>query len=325
MVFEMILRFHLILLLTGACCAYSQAPSSKALGTVTESADPCSRGAGPIPNTTCRQLQVACPGVKTITVQVRITEPAAGVPYRGTVVMGSGGSGNVFYAGPEGGRPLVEDIAAMGFRVVDRAWDGGWPTQEGGLIQESGRYATLLTWIHDHIHKGGRFVATGNSGGSAEISYALTTWGRGDILDVAIPTSGPPLGRLDYACVRQISPEWASLCSSIIPKGVMECESGCMLGPNNAVCKQVVPNPTQEQLLEDSVMHSGAVVNYPKTKVYFLYGAHDCGEPVPIGLTYATKVTSWKEIRFVPHTPHALFSTPEGRAAIKTAIEEGTK
>ena len=47
-------------------------------------------------------------------------------------------------------------------------------------------------------------------------------------------------------------------------------------------------------------------------------------EPVPIGLTYATKVTSQKTIRFVPHTPHALFSTPEGRAAIEKAIEEGT-
>jgi hypothetical protein len=58
--------------------------------------------------------------------------------------------------------------------------------------------------------------------------------------------------------------------------------------------------------------------------VYFLYGARDCGEPVPIGLTYATKVTSQKSIQFVPRTPHALFSTPEGRQAIKRAIEQGT-
>jgi len=218
----------------------------------------------------------------------------------------------------------VKDIAAMGFRVVDRSWAGGWPTAEGGLVKESCRYATLLTWVHDHLHKGGKFVATGNSGGSAEISYALTTWGRGDILDVAIPTSGPPLGRLDYACVKEASPEWASLCASIIPKGVMECASGCILGPANAVCKQVSGDPTLEQLLEDSVMHPGAVVNYPTTKVYFLFGAHDCGEPVPIGLTYATKVTSEKSIQFVPRTPHPLFSTPEGREAIRNAIKTGT-
>jgi hypothetical protein len=139
--------------------------------------------------------------------------------FGGTVVVGSGGNGAGFYGGQEGGGILVGDIAAMGFRVVDRAWDGGWTTQEGGLVNQSCRYATLLTWIHDHIHTGGKFVATGNSGGSAEISYGLTTWGRGDILDVAIPTSGPPLGRLDYACVRQASPEWASLCDDHCPQG----------------------------------------------------------------------------------------------------------
>ena len=71
-------------------------------------------------------------------------------------------------------------------------------------------------------------------------------------------------------------------------------------------------------------MHPGAVVNYPTTKVYFLFGAHDCGEPVPIGLTYATKVTSEKSIQFVPRTPHPLFSTPEGREAIRNAIKTGT-
>jgi hypothetical protein len=308
----------------GGWCAFSQAPSGPVLGSVAELKEPCKAGPASMAGTTCRQLQVTCPGLKPIAVQIRTTEPAAGVPFRGTVVVGSGGSGGGFYAGQEGGRLLVGDVAAMGFRVVDRAWDGGWTTQEGGLRKESCRYATLLTWIHDHLHTRGQFVATGNSGGSAEISYALTTWGRGDILDVAIPTSGPPLGRLDYACVKQASPEWASLCASIVPKGVMECTPGCILGPDNGVCKQVSPNPTPQQLLDDSVVHPGAVLDYPKTRVYFLYGAHDCGEPVPIGLTYATKVTSQKSIQFVPHTPHALFSTPEGREAIKKAIEQGT-
>jgi hypothetical protein len=292
------------------------------LGAVSESAEPCP--AGPIADTACRRLAVACPELKPIEVRIRITEPAAGVPFRGTVVMGSGGNGSGFYAGQPGGQILVKEVAAMGFRVVDRDWAGGWTTAEGGLRKESRRYATLLTWVHDHVHKGGKFVATGNSGGSAEISYALTTWGRGDILDVAIPTSGPPLGRLDYACVKQASPEWAALCASIVPKGVMECPSTCILGPANGVCKQVSAEPTPEQLLDDSVMHPGALLNYPKTKVYFLFGAHDCGEPVPIGLTYATKVASEKSIQFVPGTPHPLFSTPEGREAIRKAIHLGT-
>ena len=332
------------------CCAFWQAraQSRPALGDVVELKEPCKKGPGEIPNTSCQTLKVSCPGVRPLQVQIRITEPAAGVPFRGTVVVGSGRGGSGFYAGLDnsagigknridaleaahGGATLVQEVAAMGFRVVDRAWEGenGWTTSEAGFVKESCRYATLLTWIHDHIHKQGKFVATGNSGGSAEISYALTTWGRGDILDVAIPSSGPPLGRLDLACVKQPSPEWASLCASIVPKGVMECTPVCVLG-TSGVCQETGPNPTPQQLLEDSVVHPGAVLNYPKTKVYFLYGAHDCGghgpsgEPVTIGLTYANKVTSQKVIRFVPHTPHALFSTPEGRAAIEKAINEGT-
>ena len=328
------LRWKLALLLFAGCCrAPSQipTPNAAALGRVAESQEACP--AGPIAGTVCRQLQVMCPSLRPLPTQIRITEPAAGVPFRGTVVMGSGGDGAGFYAGPEGGRILVGEIAAMGFRVVDKSYEGGTNTFEGGLKKQSCHYAALLTWIHDHIHKGGKFVATGNSGGSADIGYALTTWGRGDILDVAILTSGPPLSRLDYACVKEASPEWASLCASIVPKGVMECTPACILGPprspvdsfvyKTGVCRQVSPGETPEQLLDDSVVHPGAVLDYPKTRVYFLYGAQDCREPVPIGLTYATRVTSRKSIQFVPRTPHALFSTPEGRQAIKRAIEEG--
>jgi hypothetical protein len=280
-------------------------------------------------------LEVRAPALKALAVEVRVTEPAAGVPYRGTVVLGSGGDGAGFYAGQDGGKILATEVAGMGFRVVDRSWNGGWITDEGGMRKESARYATLLTWVRENVHQGGKFVATGNSGGSAEIGYALTTWGRGEILDVAIPTSGPPVARLDYACVKKATPEWGELCAKIVPKGATECGTqACVLGPprspaesfvyKSGVCRQVGLDATVEELWADSVVHPGAVLSYPKTKVYFLYGAQDCGEPVPNGLTFATAVTSEKTIRFVPKTPHALFSTAEGRAAIELAIREGT-
>jgi hypothetical protein len=310
---------HLKWILLLSCCS---SVSAATLGSVAESAESCP--AGPLANTTCRRLQVSCDGMKTIDVQIRITEPASGATLRGTVVMGSGAGGNSFYAGGEDGQSLVKSLTAMGFRTVDRAWTGGWTTHEGGLKKESCRYATLLTWVHDKLHTRGAFVATGNSGGSAEIGYALTTWRRGDILDLAVPTSGPPIARLDLACVKQATPEWSALCSSIVPKGVMECTSACILGTQNDVCKQLNTEPSLDQLLSDSVVHPDALLAYPKTRVHFLYGAHDCGEPVPIGLTYATKVTSEKEIEFVPGTPHALFSTPQGREAIRKAIDKGT-
>jgi len=280
--------------------------------------------AGPVANTSCKVVVLSCPEIKDLRAQVRITEPDKSKPLRGTVVLGSGGNGGTFYAGPTAVQGLVSDLAAMGFRVVDRQWDGGWVTSEGGLKKQACRYATLLTWVHDTLHTGGKFVATGNSGGSAEIGYALTAYGRGSILDVAIPTSGPPTARLDYVCAAQPTEEWTNLCASIIPKGQVECKVGCMLGPGNGVCKQVSATPTTEQLLNDSVVHPGAVFNYPKTKMYFLFGKLDCGEPVPAGLAYAASVTSEKVVHFVANTPHALFSTQEGRDAVKTAINMGT-
>jgi hypothetical protein len=270
-------------------------------------------------------VTVSCPGLKDLGARIRITEPAAGKALRGTVVLGSGGNGAGFYAAAPPVQGMVRDLSAMGFLVVDRSWDGGWVTQEGGLKLEACRYATLLTWIHDTLHRGGKFVATGNSGGSAEIGYALTTYGRAAILDVAIPTSGPPVARLDYTCAPAASPEWAALCASMIPAGAIECKPGCMLGPGNAVCRQVTAQPTAAQLLEDSVVHPGASLDYPKTRLYFLFGATDCGEPVPAGLAYALRVTSEKAIQFVPRTPHELMSTAEGREAIRKAIDEGVR
>lgn len=294
------------------------------LGKVVELPEACPAGAGAVARTACRQVIVGCPGLKDLRAQIRVTDPAAGRRLRGTVVLGSGGNGAGFYAVPGAVQALVGELAEMGFLVVDRAWDGGWVTQEGGLKPEACRYATLLTWIHHTVHRGGKFAATGNSGGSAEIGYALTTYGRGAILDVAIPTSGPPVARLDYTCAAQATPEWAALCASIVPVGAMQCQPGCMLGPNNGVCKQVTPQPTAAQLLEDSVVHPDAVLDYPKTRLYFLFGALDCAEPVPAGLTWAIKVTSEKAIDFVPRTPHALMSTAEGREAIRRAIDQGT-
>jgi hypothetical protein len=289
------------------------------LGKVAELPDACPAGAGGLPKTACRQVTVSCPGLRDLRAQLRITQPVGTL--RGTVVLGSGGNGAGFYAAQPPVQALVRDLSDMGFLVVDRSWDGGWVTKEGGLKLEACRYATLLTWVHDTLHRGGKFVATGNSGGSAEIGYALTTYGRAAILDAAIPTSGPPLSRLDYTCAARPTPEWTSLCASLIPEGAIECKPGCMLGPANDVCKQVADHPTSQQLLNDSVVHPGAEFDYPHTRVDFFFGADDCGEPVPAGLAYASKITSEKAIHFVPRTPHALFSTPEGREAIRKAIE----
>jgi hypothetical protein len=318
---------QILVMLTSGLSSAAAAQTVPALGSVVEVAGQCS--SGPVANTTCRRVHVNAPGIKAVEAQLRITEPATGIVARGTVLLGSGGPGSEFYGSYPGGQKIVEDLSAMGFLVVDRAWTGGWSRNESGWRKQSCRYATLLTWVHDHLHRGGKLVVTGNSGGAQEIGYALTTWSRGNILDVAVLTSGPPLARLDYVCVREPSAEWSQLCASIVQPGVMECRASCTIADFKGVpianafhCTQLSAQSSLAQHRADSVLHEDAVLNYPKTRVHFLFGALDCSHTVPQGLLHENKVTSEKYVQFVPKTPHLISSTPEGRAAILNAIEK---
>lgn len=295
------------------------------LGEVLLLPDACPQGSGSIPGTVCLRLEVRCEGLQPVRVSLRVAPPATGVPVRGTVIFSSGGGGTGFYGSTSGGISLFQSLAAMGFQVVDRAWDGpnGWTTAEAGLRSESRRYAALLTWVFENVHAQGAFVASGNSGGSAEVGYALTTWQRDEILDLAVPTSGPAVARLDYACGQPTPLEWLAMCPAIVPPGALQCTPSCTLSPGNGVCNQLPGTPTIADLREDSVMHTTARVHHPATRVHFLYGALDCGQSVPMGLTWSLNVTSDKVIEFVPNTPHGMSSTVEGREAIRHAIDIG--
>jgi len=288
-----------------------------------------------VPNSKCQVVQVSCPNLKPLLCDLDVTSPTTSPStWRGTVVMGSGEGGHGFYGGQTGGKSIIERLVALGFQVVDRSWEdtSGWTTNEAGNVVETCRYASMLTWVHANLHKVGKFVATGNSGGSAEISYALSTWDRGGILDLALPTSGPPLGRLDYACAAPGTPQytyWAAHCLDKVPTAQMQCPTGetCFLAPQADVCIQNPQwggRPTEAELLGDSVAHPGAAMSYPNL-VHFLYGEQDCAEPVPIGLSYSTNITSKTIIGYVPNTPHELYSTQEGQDAIVNAIDDGTK
>ncbi len=175
------------------------------------------------------------------------------------------------------------------------------------------------------MHITGAFCASGNSGGAAEIGYALTTWNRGEILDLAVPTSGPAVARLDYACQSPRLEEWKAISDTIIPSGAMNCDPPITLSPQDGVCLQCNDTPSHETLQFDSVVHPDALLHYSNTRLHFIYGANDCNGPsVPIGLTWSTNVTSEKVIEFVPNTSHVIVLSAEGREAIRIAIDKGT-
>ena len=133
------------------------------LGTVTVSGSPCTGGVGNLPGTLCQRFFVGGLGNVPIEVELRITDPV--IAPIGTVLMSSGGDGTGFYADLPGGERLLTDLVAAGFRVVDRRWLTGWFTTGEGFLQQSGRYATLVTWVHDNLQIGPAFCVSGNSAG----------------------------------------------------------------------------------------------------------------------------------------------------------------
>lgn len=287
------------------------------LGAVTSSAQGCTGGAGNLPGTTCQRLTVSGLGNVPIDVELRVTDPA-GAPI-GTVVLGSGNLGTSFYADINGGEMLVADLVALGFRVVDRRWVTGWFTTGEDLIQQAGRHATLLTWIHDNLHGGGAFCATGNSAGSGELAYALTHWERGSILDVVVLSGGPPFARVDYLCANPVPAEWSGLCASVVPPGVLTCGTpDCALDAGVVVCPYF---PTTAEELEDaSLLGASADLDFSDTIVRGLIGSDDCTVAVPQGLLFFDALPIATPVDFVVGAPHTMSATPEGRAAIAAAL-----
>jgi len=163
----------------------------------------------------CKSLKIIGPNIPDIDVNIRIWEPNPAVTEEGTVILGTGGEGVGFMSEQtalppsqfSGGDRLTLDLINKGWRVVDRKWEKSWwEKQNSGFSVKllSGRYTALLDWVHTNVFKAnnstGKFAAVGNSQGSAEIAYALSTWNKGDILTNVVFMSGPTITRLDYMC-----------------------------------------------------------------------------------------------------------------------------
>jgi hypothetical protein len=266
-------------------------------------------------------LRVAAEGLAPIEVELRVTEPPAGTSVVGTVVLGSGDVGMTFYGDLTDADLLVGELASLGFRVVDRRWSTPWFEAGSGILEQSARYATLLVWIHENLHTGGGFGATGNSAGGGEIAYALTKWHLGDRLDVAVLTSGPPFTRLDYFCDDPPLAEWASLCSAVVPDGVFECAAPtCTPEPGNPLCPVLPVGASSSELEADSILFPGATLDFPDTALFGVFGTRDCTSAVPMGLVFFDAVASPTTISYASGAPHAIAVNPNGRDAIVQAL-----
>jgi hypothetical protein len=279
---------------------------------------------------TCEQMQVSCEGVNNWTTYVKINQPTGAS--KGTVMFGIGTGGSGLYDNDfTYGTNAVQDVLNAGFTTVQVSFGSpftssqpnGWLTGPGGVRRLACRYAAVAQWVYDKVQNDTSkpMCATGNSGGSSAVSYAIAHYAEDSIFSMVELTSGPPMSRIDYGC----------LCN----QGTLDTTCGqgqlslcygtgnaAIIDPayNQPICSNAVnghPQPIDSVLfLADSINAPGATLSYPKTYVNVVYGGQDNSSAVPLGLEFYNAVTSTKAQSCVADAPHTLPDVLDGATQV---------
>jgi len=294
------------------------------LGTVNRSSIIDCQGGG-LQHATCYSLEVECPGVAGFTTYLKVNNPATGS--QGTVIFGIGTGGSGLYENSfTDGTLTVQTVLDAGFTTAqitfgapfNTATPNGWLTGPGGVRHLACRYATAAQWIYTNIRTAGApLCATGNSGGSAAITYALAEYGESNILSMVEPTSGPPMARLDYGCIctqpAQTTPcgqGQLSLCYTAQDAELIDSAYSTPLCSN-------ATSDNSAQLLSDSVVAPGSSLDYSETFTHIVFGGQDTSPAVPQGLQWFDGVTSRKGGPVcVADAPHEIPDVHDGALRI---------
>jgi len=322
------------------------------LGTAQGSQITCPQFGGGLPasSSSCYQINTSCPGAADFSAYLKVNQPA-GTPL-GTVIFGTGTGGTSLYdydvpdffnGSTNGGLTVVQSVLNAGFTTVQVTFGApfngntpnGWLTGPGGVRRLACRYATVAQWVYQNIHSsntGAPLCATGNSGGSGAIAYAITDYGLDAIFSMVEETSGPPMSRLDQACLPPSNATCAphqftcnagdpvenlSVCYSVDDAGIVDTAYP------QPYCKDAIDGTTPPDglFLSDSIL-GGPQRTFPKTRVNVLVGGQDTTAAVEQGLTFVDALTNTATGQAcVTDAPHPMPSAADAAAAIATDIE----
>ncbi len=224
---------------------------------------------------TCYDLTISCPDVaQDIGVVLYVSAPASGVPYKGTITFHSGATGTGFWASETNSTGALNEILAAGFRGVQVKWKTGWTTGDAtaqeGIKRLACRPATVLKWVHDNLYTSPSgdeaFCATGNSGGSVQVSISMIHYGAHEFIDLALPTSGPGVGRIDIGCSDPASPLYFIGQTNIFDN---------TYGVSPGACTSNAASFAQKFIEDSLALGDTGTFYYPKTMVWNLVGADD--------------------------------------------------
>ncbi len=298
-----------------AALAYAAAQPD-ALGTIQSSPVTCQ---GSLSGGVCYALDITCPEIPNYTAYVKIFEPT--VPVIGTVLFATGGDGTDLVEDLTYGAVVIQKVLRQGYRPVELSFGApfnsdelGWQSNANGegVRAAACRFATVQQWVHEnYLEAGTPLCASGNSAGGEVIGQSLAHYGASDILAFAEISSGPPFGRVDYAC-ENTQPVATSPCSGK--------QNGLAVQPGTskkfidpaypgAWCSSAYASHStvhQAQFLKDSITVEDSVLSYPNTFVNFLFGKDDTTSAIRQGYLYQGAITTSTATECVARTGHVV-------------------
>jgi len=325
------------------------------IGSVTSS--PLGSCEGSVPNGTCYQLKVSCPLVADFSVYLKVNNPS-GVP-TGTVLLGTGTGGSGLYDDPtaggfDDGSNVVDSLLTSGYNTVQVSFGApfdsgtqpnGWLTGPGGVRRLACRYATVADWVYRNptiINSGvsasnsAPMCATGNSGGSAAIAYAVYEYGLASEFAMIEPTSGPVMTRIDLGCSPPASSSFLNACTNL--QQDMVYSTGGSSGGDAAVIDEAyqasgatTPTPCTDSIngtpppaglfLSDSILFEGAqAVTLPNLPIQQVFGDTDTSNAVPQGTFWNTYTLPNRAPECLPGVAHDIPSYAAGATQIANDI-----
>ena len=329
----------------------------------------CPSSIGGVSGATCYQLNVACDAIADWTVYLKVN-PTTGTPI-GTVILGTGGGGTSLYDNDpnfigesfNGGQTIVQDllnpgVGMPGYTTVQVSFgapfnnaasvENGWLQGPGGVRRLACRYATVADWVYKNIHNSNTaapYCATGNSGGSGAIAYAVSEYALASEFSLIELTSGPVMTLLNQGCNLCSQYSGSDPCPGIPPQPMCFTASGGT-GSTSAIIDKAyqAAGHTTPTLCTDGVNGIGNNKNFSRflsdsieddpgvtpalpiglsTAVNVLFGASDTSNAVPQGEQWWNAVGPTRLLTpiCVPGTPHAIPSTPAGANQIVSDIQ----